>query len=96
LGRKIAPSTVWQILRDAGVDSAPNRSGQTWRPFLAAQATTILAADLFHVDTVFLRRLYVLFLLRARRPPFLSGQPATIRIPGTTGVEPPVTRARRP
>jgi transposase len=60
LGYTIAPSTVWQILTDAGIDPAPRRSGQTWRAFLAGQATTILAADFFHVDTVLLRRLYVL------------------------------------
>jgi hypothetical protein len=59
LGYKLAPSTVWQILIDAGIDLAPRRSGQTWRAFLAGQAKTILAADFFHVDTVFLRRLYV-------------------------------------
>jgi putative transposase len=54
---------VWQILKDAGVDPAPQRSGQAWRAFLDAQAKTILAADFFHVDTVFLRRLYVLFFI---------------------------------
>jgi transposase len=59
LGCKLAPSTVWQILNDAGIDPAPRRAGQTWREFLDAQAKTILAADFFHVDTVFLRRLYV-------------------------------------
>jgi putative transposase len=58
-GRKIAASTIWQILNDAGVDLAPRWSGQTWRAFLEAQVKTILAADFFHVDTVFLRRLYV-------------------------------------
>ena len=63
LGYKLAPSTVWQILKDAGIDPAPRRSGRTWQGFLHIQATTILAADLFHVDTVFLRRLYVLFFI---------------------------------
>ena len=61
LGYKVAPSTVWKILKDAGIDPAPRRSGQTWRAFLASQASTILAVDFFHVDTVLLRRLYVLF-----------------------------------
>jgi putative transposase len=63
LGHKLAPSTVWQILKDAGIDPAPRRSGQTWRAFLDAQAKTILATDFFHVDTVLLRRLYVLFFI---------------------------------
>ncbi len=60
---KLAPSTVWQILKDAGIDPVPARSGQTWRAFLEVQAESILAADFFHVDTVFLRRLYVLFFI---------------------------------
>jgi len=63
LGHKLAPSTVWQILKDAGIDPAPRRAGQSWRAFLDAQAKTILAADFFHVDTVLLRRLYVLFFI---------------------------------
>ena len=63
LGYKVAPSTVWQMLKDAGIDPAPRRAGQTWRAFLATQAATILAVDFFHVDTVFLRRLYVLFFV---------------------------------
>jgi putative transposase len=63
LGYKLAPSTVWQVLKDAGIDPAPRRSGQSWRAFLDAQAKTILAADFFHVDTVLLRRLYVLFFI---------------------------------
>ena len=63
LGYAVAPSTVWQILKDAGIDPAPRRSGQSWRRFLDAQAKTILAADFFHIDTVFLRRLHVLFFI---------------------------------
>ncbi len=63
LGHKLAPSTVWRILKDAGIAPAPARSGQAWRAFLEAQAKTILAVDFFHVDTVLLRRLYVLFLI---------------------------------
>jgi putative transposase len=63
LGCKLAPSTVWQILKDAGIDPVPAPSGQTWRAFLEVQAKSILAAGFFHVDTVFLRRLYVLFFI---------------------------------
>ena len=63
LGYTLALSTVWQILKDAGIDPAPRRSGQAWRAFLEAQAKTILAVDFFHVDTVLLRRLYVLFFI---------------------------------
>jgi putative transposase len=65
---------VWQILKDAGIDPAPAGSGQTWRTFLEAQAKTILAADFFHADTVFLRRLYVLFFIEHRtRCVYLAG-----------------------
>ena len=63
LGYAVAPSTVWQILKDAGIDPAPQRSGRTWRAFLEAQATTILAADFFHAGTVCLRRLHALFFI---------------------------------
>jgi len=60
LGHRIAASTVWQILHDAGIDPAPRRSGPTWRQFLTAQAQAVLAVDFLHVDTVFLTRLYAL------------------------------------
>jgi hypothetical protein len=55
----VAPSTVWEILRAAGIDPAPRRTGPTWRQFLAAQAAGILAVDFLHAGTVLLRRLYV-------------------------------------
>jgi transposase InsO family protein len=60
LGHRIAASTVWQILHNAGLDPAPRRSGPTWRQFLTAQATAVLAVDFLHVDTVLLRRIYAL------------------------------------
>ncbi|MGH3523125.1 MAG: helix-turn-helix domain-containing protein, partial [Mycobacterium sp.] len=72
LGHTIAPSTVWKILKDAGIDPCPTRSGPSWSRFLAAQAHSIVAVDFFHVDTVFLRRLYVLH--RARHPARASGR----------------------
>jgi putative transposase len=64
LGHSIAASTVWQILHDAGIDPAPRRSGPTWKQFLTAQARGILAADFVHVDTVLLRRIYALIIIK--------------------------------
>jgi len=66
LGIAVAPSTVWEILHNAGIDPAPRRSGPTWRQFLHAQAAGILAVDVLHVDTVLLNRLYVLVFIEHR------------------------------
>lgn len=63
LGYRVAASTVWKILHNAGVDPAPRRSGPTWKQFLTAQAHTILACDFFTIDTVLLKRIYVLFFV---------------------------------
>jgi putative transposase len=60
---RIGASTVWAILQRAGVTPAPARSTLTWRQFLRAQARCVLAVDFFTVDTVLLRRLYVLFVI---------------------------------
>src|SRR5919112_1180715 len=74
LGHPIAASTVWTILKAAGIDPAPTRSGPTWQQFLAAQAHAILAVDFAHVDTVFLRRLYTLVVVEhGRRRVHLAG-----------------------
>ena len=74
LGHPVAASTVWKILKDAGLDPAPRRAGPTWRQFLSAQAHAILAIDFAHVDTVFLRRLYILVVIEHdRRRVHLAG-----------------------
>ena len=74
LGVTIAPSTVYDILRGAGIGPAPRRAGPTWRQFLHAQAAGILAVDFLHVDTVLLKRLYVLvFIEHGSRRMHLGG-----------------------
>ncbi|WP_231953842.1 hypothetical protein [Actinoplanes derwentensis] len=47
LGVKVAASTVWEILKDAGVEPAPERTSSTWAAFLRSQAHAIIAADFF-------------------------------------------------
>ena len=89
LGHHVAASTVWTILKTAGIDPAPTRSGPTWRQFLAAQAHAILAVDFAHVDTVLLRRLYI--LVPHPRPE--EPQPALEPVPPT---RPSVRRSRPP
>jgi putative transposase len=54
---------VWAILRTAGIDPAPGRNAESWSSFLRAQAAGIVACDFFTVDTVLLRRYYVLFFI---------------------------------
>jgi transposase InsO family protein len=63
LGIKLAASTVWSILREAGIEPAPKRLEQSWSEFLRAQATSILECDFLTVDTLFLKRFYVLFFI---------------------------------
>jgi transposase InsO family protein len=58
MGHQIGASTVWAILKRAGIDPSPRRSGPTWTEFLRSQAHGILACDFFHCDTVLLTRLY--------------------------------------
>jgi putative transposase len=74
MGVRLAPSSVWAILRRHGIEPAPRRAGPTWAEFLRAQATTMLACDFFTVDTVLLRRLYVLFFIEVNtRRVYVSG-----------------------
>ena len=74
LGTTVAPLTVYEILRAAGIDPSPRRSGPTWLQFLHAQAAGILAVNFLHVDTVLLKRLYVLvFIEHGMRRMHLGG-----------------------
>jgi putative transposase len=74
LGVRIAASTVWSILQRFGIEPTPRRSSETWREFLRAQASGIVACDLFTVDTVLFRRLYALvFIELATRQVYLAG-----------------------
>jgi hypothetical protein len=64
LGYRIGASTVWKILKNAGIDPSTRRqSGPSWTEFLRAQAHAILACDFFHLDTITLRRLYAFFVI---------------------------------
>jgi putative transposase len=63
LGYRIGASTVWKILQSAGIDPSPRRAGPSWVQFLRAQAHAILSSDVFHLETVTLRRLYAFFVI---------------------------------
>lgn len=63
LGIKVAPSTVWEILREAGIDPAPERSATTWADFVRSQAEALLAADFIETVTLGGARLYILAVI---------------------------------
>jgi putative transposase len=63
LGVAVSATSVRNILAGAGLPPAPRRDSQSWRCFLRAHGESILACDFFTVDTVWLKRLYVLVFL---------------------------------
>jgi transposase InsO family protein len=75
LGLRVSPTNIRRLLAQARLEPAPRRSGPSWREFLRAQATSIIACDFFTVETILLRRFYVLFFIaHASRRVWLAGR----------------------
>jgi transposase InsO family protein len=77
LGVKVAASTVWEILREAGIDPAPDRAATSWAQFLRLQANALLAADFIETVTLTGTRMYVLAVIEhtSRRIRILGATP---------------------
>jgi putative transposase len=74
LGFSVSTTSVRRILAGAGLGPAGARSGPSWADFIRHQAKSTIACDFFTVDTVFLRRVYVLFFIElASRRVHLAG-----------------------
>jgi len=77
LGIETAASTVWEILRQAGIDPAPDRTSTTWASFLRSQADALLACDFFETVTSGGTRQFVLAVIEhaTRRIRILGATP---------------------
>jgi putative transposase len=84
LGIRVSATAISILLRRNGLGPAPRRSGPTWREFLRNQAHGILATDFFTVESIWLRTLYVFFVIELRtRRVHLAGatrNPASARV----------------
>jgi putative transposase len=76
LGLNVSPTSIRRLLARGGLEPAPRRAGPSWREFLRAQAAGIVACDFFTVESVFLRRYYVLF--------FIAHASRSVRLGGCT------------
>ncbi len=74
LGFQVSPTSIRRLLAQARMEPAPRRGGPSWREFLRTQAGSIVACDFFTVESVCLRRYYVLFFIaHASRRVWLAG-----------------------
>jgi putative transposase len=84
LDLRVSPSTIRRILLANRLGPAPRRSGPSWRQFLRQQAKSLLACDFFTVETISLRRFYVLFFIELEsRRVHLAAAPRTRAAPGS-------------
>ncbi|MFE9009201.1 integrase core domain-containing protein [Streptomyces sp. NPDC007875] len=68
LGVRVGASTVWEILKEAGIDPAPERNSSTWASFLRSQAEALLACDFMETVTLSGVRIYVLVVIEHGTP----------------------------
>ncbi|MEV4020804.1 hypothetical protein AB0J35_61045 [Nonomuraea angiospora] len=91
LGIKVAPSTVWEILKQEGLDPPPEQASTTWADFLRSQADAIMAADFFETVTLNGQRQCILALIEhaTRRIPRARHHRAPERRLGRSGDQEP-------
>src|SRR5712691_1416917 len=63
LGFVVSATSIRRLLAQARLEPAPRRAGTSWREFLRSQAASVIACDFLTVQTIFLRRFYVLFFI---------------------------------
>ena len=71
LGFVVSATSVRRLLSGAALEPAPRSGGPSWRAFLRSQAASMIACDFLTVETIMLRRFYVLLHL-ARKPARLA------------------------
>ena len=77
LGHVIAKNTIKKILKDKGIEPAPERSGRTsWKTFLKAHWDGLTAADFFTVEVLTMHglvRYFVFFVMRLKTRTVIAG-----------------------